>query len=137
MSRLPMLLAALLLVVPSLPAAAQPLGTFRWQLQPYCNVLTLAVTQNGTVFTLDGVDDLCGSGPASAVGTAFLKPDLTVGLGVHLVTTPGAAPVHLTVVLNPATVNGTWTDSAGNAGTFLFNPPSPAPGAPRPAGAAE
>ena len=29
----------------AVPVAAQPLGTFRWQLQPHCNVLTLAVTQ--------------------------------------------------------------------------------------------
>ncbi len=67
---------AVLFVVTSMPAAAQPLGMFTWQLQPYCNVLTLAVVQNGTtMFTLDGIDDQCGAGPASAVGTAFLKPD--------------------------------------------------------------
>ena len=85
-------LAALVVVVTSIPAAAQPLGTARWQLQPYCNVLTLAITQNGTVFTLDGVDDLCGAGPASALGTAFFNPDGTVGMGLHLVAAPGAAP---------------------------------------------
>ena len=116
---------AVLFVVTSMPAAAQPLGTFTWQLQPYCNVLRLAVTQNGTTFTLDGVDDLCGAGPASAVGTAFFKTDETVGMGLHLVTAPGATPVHITVVLNPATLNGAWTDSGGHSGTLLFNPPPP------------
>ena len=29
----------------SAPVAAQPLGTFRWQQQPYCNVFTLVVEQ--------------------------------------------------------------------------------------------
>ena len=123
----------LFFVITSMPAAAQPIGTYKWQMQPYCNVLTLAVTQNGTVFTLDGVDDLCGAGPASAVGTAFFKPDGTVGMGLHLVTTPGAAPVHVTVVLNAATIGGKWTDSGGHSGTFLFNPTPPVAGAPRPA----
>ena len=123
----------LFFVITSMPAAAQPIGTYKWQMQPYCNVLTLAVTQNGTVFTLDGVDDLCGAGPASAVGTAFFKPDGTVGMGLHLVTTPGAAPVHVSVVLDPATLGGTWTDSGGHSGSFLFNPTLPG-GAPRPAG---
>lgn len=44
----------------AVPATAQPLGTFRWQLQPYCNVLTLNVVQGG-VYTLDGTDDRCGA----------------------------------------------------------------------------
>lgn len=35
------------------PVRAQPIGTFRWQLQPYCNIVTLNVTQHGAVFTLD------------------------------------------------------------------------------------
>ena len=74
------------------------------------------------MFTLDGVDDLCGAGPASAVGTAFLKPDGMVSMGLHLVTTPGAAPVHVTVVLNPATLGGVWTDSGGNASPSCLVP---------------
>ena len=134
MSRLSISFAVLLTVVTSIPAAAQPLGTFTWQLQPYCNVLTLAVTQNGTTFTLDGVDDLCGAGPASAVGTAFFKTDETVGMGLHLVTAPGATPLHITVVLNAATLSGAWTDSGGHSGTLLFNRPAAGGGAPRPAG---
>ena len=127
-------LAALVVVVTSIPAAAQPLGTVRWQLQPYCNVLTLAITQNGTVFTLDGVDDLCGAGPASALGTAFFNPDGTVGMGLHLVAAPGAAPIHITVALNSATLSGSWTDSAGNGGVLQFNPPTSVAGVPRPPG---
>jgi hypothetical protein len=37
------------LCVPGL-AFAQPVGTFRWQSQPFCNVITLAVTRVGTTF---------------------------------------------------------------------------------------
>ena len=54
------------------PASAQPLGTFTWQLQPFCNVLTLSVVQQGPVYLLDGYDDLCGDpvrAPASGIAT--------------------------------------------------------------------
>jgi len=55
----------------SMPATAQPLGTFRWQLLPYCNVLTLNVIQQGGIYTLDGTDDGCGAAhAASAAGIA-------------------------------------------------------------------
>lgn len=36
-------LFVLAVVCPLASAAAQPLGTFRWQLKPYCNVLTVSV----------------------------------------------------------------------------------------------
>ena len=42
-------------------AEAQSLGTFQWQLQPYCNLVTVTVTQNGGLYTLDGYDDQCGA----------------------------------------------------------------------------
>lgn len=114
-------------------ASAQSLGTFRWQLTPFCNVVSLGVTQNGGVFTLDGFDDQCGAATrAAVVGTAFPNPDSTIGLGLSIVATPGAAPVHVDVTLSLATIGGPWRDSAGNTGTFVFNPAVPAPGAPRP-----
>jgi hypothetical protein len=31
------------------PVDAQTIGTFRWQLQPYCNLITVVVTQVGSV----------------------------------------------------------------------------------------
>ena len=42
--------------------SAQALGTFRWQLQPFCNVVTLTIARENGVYTLDGVDDGCGVG---------------------------------------------------------------------------
>lgn len=114
----------------SAPASAQPLGSFTWQLQPYCNRVTLGVTQNGTLFTLDGVDDQCGATTrASVIGTAFTNPDGTIGLGMSIVMTGGAA-THVDATLSLATLNGTWRDSGGATGTFLFNGPGGGPARP-------
>ena len=57
-------------------AFAQPLGTFKWQLQSYCNVLSVVVTQTGGVYTLDGFDDQCGTGKRAPVtGLAALAAE--------------------------------------------------------------
>ncbi len=56
----------------SVSATAQPLGTFRWQLQPYCNVLTLNISHRGGIYTLDGTDDRCG---AAQTASAQHDPD--------------------------------------------------------------
>ena len=60
------ILAALAVVAAGLPvtAGAQPLGTFSFQLAPYCNVVTLNVRQDGAVYTLDGFDNQCGASAA-------------------------------------------------------------------------
>ena len=47
-------LAALCLALSSTSAYAQSRGTFRWQLQPFCNVITVDVTQHGAIYVLDG-----------------------------------------------------------------------------------
>jgi len=135
-------LCALLFLTCTTPAAfAQSLGTFRWQLLPYCNVLTLTVTQNGGVYALDGFDDQCGAGVrASVTGTAFPNPAGTIGVGLNVVTAPGGTPLHLEVALSLSTISGPWRDSAGGSGTFAFNPsevtgtPRPSPQAAFPAG---
>ena len=55
--------------VTSSPGLAQGLGTFRWQFQPFCNVVTLTVEQKGASFVLTGHDDQCGGGaPRAADG---------------------------------------------------------------------
>lgn len=124
---------ALLVFALALPleALAQPLGTFRWQLQPYCNVVTVNVTQQGGIYTLDGTDDRCGAQPGSAVGIASLTPSGLVGLYISSVL-PNGTPVHTEATIDLATLSGTWRDSAGNTGTFVFTPGAAAPGAPRP-----
>jgi hypothetical protein len=123
-------LAAVFLAASSVLANAQPLGVFRWQMQPFCNVLSLTVVQTGASYTLAGTDDLCGAAQAApATGTAALNPDGTIALGLVLVTPGGpAAHVHANVTL--PSVSGTWRDADGNTGPFLFN--GPGGGGPRP-----
>jgi hypothetical protein len=121
------------LLVVALPAFGQPLGAFRWQLQPFCNIVTVAVTQNGPIYTLDGTDDQCGATThASVLGTAFSNPEGTIGFGLNIVGTPGGAPVHVDATISIATLNGTWRDSAGNDGAFVFTPGAGSGGPPRP-----
>jgi hypothetical protein len=127
---LPAVLIALLWTCVS--AHAQPIGAFRWQLQPYCNVVTLNVTRQGGIYTLDGTDDRCGAAQAaSAVGVAFLHPDGTVGFGLSIVL-PGGIPVHVEATIDMASLSGTWRDSAGERGTFTFTPGAGSGGPPRP-----
>jgi hypothetical protein len=116
------------------PADAQTHGTFRWQLQPYCNVLTVAVTQVGAVYRVEGTDDQCGAATrASVIGTAFQNPNGSIGFGLNVVAAPGgtAAPIDATIAL--ATLSGTWQDSGGRSGSFAFTPGAGTGGSPRPA----
>jgi hypothetical protein len=115
----------------SVPATAQPLGTFRWQLLPYCNVLTLNVSQHGGIYTLDGTDDRCGADQAaSARGLAFLNPNGTIGFGVTMVQ-PGGVPIHLETAITLPSLNGTWRDSSGASGAFMLTSGPSSGGPPR------
>jgi hypothetical protein len=115
-------------------AAAQPVGTFRWQLQPFCNVVTVAITQNGAVYRLEGSDDQCGGGAdaASVTGTAFPNADGTIGFGLNVVTAPGGRPVHVDAEISLGTFGGTWRDSAGASGAFVLTPGTGNGGSARP-----
>lgn len=118
------------------PAAAQVFGTFNWQMQPYCNRVTLTLTSAVTGFTLAGSDDQCGAATkGSVVGMAVFNADGTVGLNFTIVSSPGGQGTQVSALVSPANGQGTWTDSSGNAGTFAFFAASP--GLPvRPAGTA-
>ncbi len=62
-------------------ASAQTIGIFRWQTQPFCNVLTLAVSVAGAAFRFEGTDDQCGAPTkASVIGMAFPNADGSIGL---------------------------------------------------------
>jgi Chaperone of endosialidase len=135
MTSRPITLVAALVVLSGAAAQAQPLGTFRWQVQPYCNVLTVSVTQDGAIYTLDGTDDQCGAGTqAAVVGTAFPNPNGTIGLGFNVVSTPGGAPAHIDATITLPSASGTWRDGAGNTGTFTLTPGAGTGGSPRPIG---
>ncbi len=123
----------LMIAIAPLVASAQTIGAFRWQLQPYCNVITLTVSQMGGVFALDGYDDQCGASQrASVAGTAFFNPDGSIGFGLAIVVTPTGTPLHVDVTVSLATLGGTWRDSTGASGMLAFNPGAVA-GSPRPA----
>lgn len=103
-------------------ADAQTLGTFRWQLQPHCNIVNLTVSVTGSVFRLEGFDNQCGASQrAAAVGIAFINPDQSVGIGLTIVGAPGGMPVHVDATLQLATLSGSWRDSAGNSGTLALD----------------
>ncbi len=130
-------LAGLVLVIWSLApsfAAAQPFGTFRWQVLPYCNVITVAITQNGSVYRLEGTDDQCGAPVAAALtGLAFINPNGSVGMGFTIIAAPGGAPVAVDATVD-LSGSGTWRDSAGNTGALVLTPGAGTGGAPRPVG---
>lgn len=127
-------MAALAVVLVTGTARAQALGSFRWQQQPYCNVLTLNVIGEGGNYTLDGSDDLCGAQQRAGVsGIAFLNPSGTVGFGLTIVTSPDGQPLHINAEINLVTLGGTWSDTNGNTGMLVFTPGVGTGGSPRPA----
>ena len=50
---------------------AQILGPYRFQLAPYCNVLTVTVIPVPTGFQVSGTDNGCGADAQGTFGTAF------------------------------------------------------------------
>jgi hypothetical protein len=91
-----------------------------------CNIVTVSVTQNGSVYRLEGTDDRCGAGAdlASVIGTAFPNPDGTIGFGLNIVSTPGGYAVPVAAEISLGTLSGTWGDGAGQSGAFVLTPGS-------------
>jgi hypothetical protein len=117
-------------------ASAQVFGTFSWRMEPFCNIITLTVTQRPFGYTVDGHDNQCGAGQLSgATGQVVFNPDGTLGLSFTTVTSPAGKTVHVTALVSPATGSGTWTDSVGNTGNLLLG--APGAGSPRPTGAGQ
>ncbi len=115
-------LASALIAVTATAASAQSLGTFRWQTQPFCNVVTLTVIQEAGQYRLEGFDDQCGAATKAPItGTAVPNADGTIQFGFSVVSTPGGAATHLAVPINVASLGGQWRDGAGHSGAFVFN----------------
>jgi hypothetical protein len=90
-------------------------------MQPYCNRVTLTLTNSPGGFTLSGSDDRCGSvSKGSAAGVAVFNADGTVGLNFTIVTPPAGLAVHVSASVSPANGQGTWSDDVGSSGTFAF-----------------
>ena len=117
-------------------ASAQVIGTFTWQLEPYCNRIVATVTQGSSSFELSGYEDQCGAARrAPLTGTAVQNPDGTVQFGISL-TPPASRPVNVSATIDLGTLSGTWLDNGGHSGPLTFN--GPGAGSPRPrAGAGE
>jgi hypothetical protein len=128
------LLAAAFVTFSAASLSAQPFGTFTWQMQPYCNQVTLTLTNVTGNFTLDGSDNMCAAPKkASASGIGVFNPDGTVGLNFTIVLPTGRS-VGVAASVSPANGQGTWTDTAGNSGTFAFFGSTPGlPARPAPA----
>jgi hypothetical protein len=127
-------IAVLMLATFAFPAAsafAQPLGTFRWQLQPFGSVLNLNVTQQGSVYLLNGFEAQCG-GNASlpAWGIAVPQANGTVFIGLTTITEQGYG-LHTRASISMSTFSGSWSDNGNQTGTFQFNPGVTCPGGPR------
>ena len=128
------LAAAALLAQWTGTAQAQNLGTFTFQLQPYCNVITMTITQEGATYRLAGWDDACGAVQRYPMsGTITANSNGTLAFGFEVTRTNGIA-VDTTFTFTPAPpYSGPWSDSAGNSGTFVFggaatgNPARPGP----------
>lgn len=125
------LLLAAFAALSAASASAQVFGTFTWQMQPYCNRITLTITQVPTGYTVDGFDDQCGAGQrASVTGMVHINPDGTVGLNFSIIASPSGRVLHVAAPLSPATGSGAWTDSIGRSGTLALG--ANGGGSPRP-----
>lgn len=132
--RIGVVVTPFLLAAAAVPAVAQPLGQFRWQQQPFCNVITLNVVQSAGVYQLDGWDDQCGATTrAAAAGLAFQNPDGSIGLGLTIVTTPGGTPLHIDATVSLSGFSGSWRDSTGQNGPWTYLTGGGLGGSPRPA----
>jgi hypothetical protein len=120
--RISVAVCVMALLVP-VAASAQTIGTFRWQTQPFCNVLTLSISLTGAGYRLEGNDDQCGAPiKASAIGMALPNADGSIEVGLTIVS-PGAAVLHLDATLQINTgFSGTWHDTVGRSGPWLFTP---------------
>lgn len=112
------------------PAAAQSLGTFRWQLQPYGSVLTMNVTQQGSIYLLNGFEAQCSNPSLPAWGVAVPQPNGTVLIGVTTITEQGNG-LHTRASISMQDFSGGWVDNANSSGAFVFNPGNTCPGGPR------
>ena len=125
------ILVASMVLVTATSVSSQSFGVFRWQLSPFCNVLSLHVTYVAGTYRLEGFDDQCGGARAAVIGMAVPNPDGSIGFGLTIVATAGDVPLNLEVSFDISTLGGPWSDTAGNSGTLIFNP-TVVNGSPRP-----
>lgn len=125
-SRIVALAVIALTALMATPAAAQTIGTFRWQLLPYCNVVSITVIQAGSLFQLIGTDDVCGQGQMPLHGSAVAAgSDVRMGFSIAI---PGGRTSQVTSTVSLGTLAGDWDDESANGGSFAFLAGAPTPG---------
>jgi hypothetical protein len=111
-------------------AQAQNLGTFRWQLLPFGSVLNLTVTQQGSIYLINGFEVQCSNPSLPVWGVAVPQANGSVLMGLTTITEQGNG-LHTRIGLSPVDFSGSWVDNANSTGTLRFNPPDPCPSGPR------
>lgn len=104
------------------PLSPVSLGTFHWQLQPFCNTLSLTIIQEGGQFRVQGTEScdaadvsqpVHGMATADAAGTIYFSVRTSF---------PGGSSSEGTWVwasLSLATLNGNWQDDADRRGQLI------------------
>lgn len=118
----PLFLLALGLTAPALAQPVQPivLGTFHWQLQPFCSTLSLTVIQEGSQYRVQGTEAcLPNDNSRSVSGTALADGQGRVHLSLHaprVQNSLSGASVYAWFDL--PTLQGGWQDDGGRAGAL-------------------
>lgn len=121
---------AVILVASAVPAGAQSLGVFRWQLEPYGSVLNLNVTPQGSIYLLNGFEAQCSNPSLPAWGIAVPQANGTILIGLTTITEQGNG-LHTRASISLSDFSGGWSDNANSTGSLAFNPPDPCPSGPR------
>jgi len=117
---------ALLALFTPIPAEAQTqtLGTFSWQMEPYCNTLTLTVVQDQAGIRLQGTEDLCEAiyAPQAVEGSAVLDATGVARVGLNTGVAGGSSleGTRIFASIDTATLNGSWADDAGRTGALVW-----------------
>lgn len=126
-------IALLVTALWALPAEAQVLGTFQWQLQPYGSVLHLTITQVGQLYRLEGFEAQCGGNASLPVsGVATPQPNGDLILGLTTINERGKG-IHTRATITAGLgFSGFYSDNAGNTNQpFRLSPGTTCPGGPR------
>jgi hypothetical protein len=123
-------LALALVLLFAASTRAQSLGTFRWQLKPFGSVLVLNVTQQGSIYVLNGFEQQCFNPSLPAWGVAVPQANGSILFGITTITDQGHG-LHTRASISPSGLSGTWRDNGNSNGEFAFNPGNTCPGGPR------
>lgn len=113
----------------AVPASAQTIGPFRWQILPLGSVLNLTFTPQGNLYLISGFEEQCGGNLSLPVsGVAVPQANGQIFLGMTSINETGSG-LHTRAYITPTNLNGTWADNTGYYNQiFKFNPGTTCPG---------